>query len=46
MGTEKLYFEDKKLVKCINTIKFDALETPKLKNVYWLPNNNIGVIDT
>ena len=46
IGSNSLYIKDKKIIKSVNPIRFKAIEKTNLKYNSWLPNTNIGVIDT
>ena len=46
-GLEYMYIENNnEVTKLTNTIKFNAIEKYVIKKSSWLPNPNIGVIDT
>ena len=45
-GSEIIRLENNNVVKKTSLIKLKPLETPKIKKYSWLPNSNIGAIDT
>jgi hypothetical protein len=44
-GLETMYLENNNIIKTKKLIKFNPLERDKIKNVGWLPNPTLGVID-
>lgn len=44
-GLDKIYIKDNSVIKTIKQIKFNAIEKYKVKDISFIPNPNIGVID-